>query len=318
MEDFRIYLPEDTVTNNLRQLSERLDFLSEQELAHLRELAWQAVSDSDPEELLSSLPDRRPPDFPVAGEVLSESRGMLTALHGMHRTRRALLFSREIRRLLSEEQSIPLSALLRENEPSEEAGPHRIAYQRSIYTDSAYLRLSPLLEDPRASYTHSFHAACEEVYNHLCDACILPLENSTDGQLSSFSRLIDRYDLKIAATCEISGGGAERSTRFALLRRSILPLFPVSGGSLRFECAVPQGETPGCTEILTAASLCGLSLLRVDTLPSREEPGALSSRLAFSVDGGDLESFLLYLSMELPHYTPVGLYPHLPNQQSRS
>ncbi len=311
MEDFRVYSPEDTVAANLHRTSERFDFLSEQEIAHLRELAYQIVSDSPPEELLASLPDHSPPQFPVSGETLTESRGMLSAWHGISHAKRALLLCREIRVLINQSHPLPLGAFF----PDGDVQPHqlsrRIVYQRSGYTDSAYLALSPLVEDARASYTHSFLSACEEVYNGLCYACILPLENSTDGRLHSFSRLIAQYDLKIAATCVLSGGAAGRSTRFALLRRSLLPTLSCKSAPMCFECTIPPGDGPAPSELFTAATLCGLRPLRVDTVPDPEHLAESSLHIAFDPANGDLEIFLYYLAMQAPHYIPVGLYPQL-------
>ena len=192
----------------------------------------------------------------------------------------------------------------------------RIVYQRSSYADSAYLRFAELLSSPRASYTHSFQGACEEVYNGLCEYCILPLENSSEGQLNTFSRLIDRYGLKIAATAEIVASDGLRSTRFALLRKNLLPILRYGKRNYFFEFSVPLSQSPSSAEILLSAQLCGLRLYRVDTR-SGQDPGRQSIiRYVFHAESNALTAFLLYLCMTAPHYEAAGIYPHLAAQST--
>ena len=65
-------------------------------------------------------------------------------------------------------------------------------------------------------------------------------------------------------------------------------------------------------ELLFAADFCRLTLLRSDT--RRTADGSATTRFVFGSVGGDLYTYLLYLAMEAPHHTPIGIYLHLANK----
>ncbi len=300
MKEFHVYSPTDIIAANLRESAERLGALREQEWAHLCELAEEIVQAESLPELLSSLPDHRP--------LIASSENALARLHA---TEQSVRLCMALSASLSAQKPFPIGAFFHDAEPPSPDAAQRIIYQKSSYTDEAYLVLSSRLVSPQASYAHSFHASCEAVYNGMCEYCILPVENSVEGALSTFSRLIDRYDLKIAASCEILGNATARSTRFALLRRRILPIIDAPDTPIFFECALPQGHTPEVSDLLCAAQMCGLRLYRIHSLPQTAGDAAFAAHPCFLTDHADLRSFLLYLAMEAPHYTPIGLYPHL-------
>ncbi len=308
MEELHVYSPEDVILSNLHELSDRLDILGEQELAHIRELAVELVNERDWSELLHALPDHRPPLLTPNDQTSPAARQALTWFHRTIQPQKCVLLCSEICRLLLQKRELPIGFFFPDTEEIAHDAVHRIIYQRSSYTDAAYLKLSSLIADPRAAYAHSFLSACEEVYNGFSEYCILPVENSSEGLLVSFSELIERYDLKIAASCDVESGG--RTTRFALLRRNLLPLLTDSTASTYFECAIPLGGSPEVADVLTAAQICGLRLYRIDSLPRSLPDARFSAHLSFLTDHGDLRTFLLYLSMDTPQYTPIGLYPH--------
>ena len=316
MNDFRVYSPEDIIAANLKENSERMDLLGEQALAHLCELAEEIATIEDLPELLASLPDHKPPSFSPDASIPARNRSTVDALHQSHRAIKSALLCRELRARLEKTRSLAPEHLLPDAEEIRDEGRGRIVYQKNAYTDSAYLCFSARLDAPRASYAHSFLSACEEVYNGLCEYCILPIENSAEGQLMSFARLTERYELKIAATCDVVGNDTGRVTRFALFRRSLLPHLCRGDGTEYFECALPQDGTPDVSDVLQAARFYGLRLSRIGTSPATDDSTAASVRLSFFTEGADLPSFLLYLAMEAPHYTPIGFYPHLSQKGS--
>ena len=302
MKDFHVYSPTDIITSNLREVTERFGALREQEWAHLCELAEELAQAESLEELLSALPDHRPP---AATEA--DSNPLLRGYASMQSVR----LCKALATRLTEQKPFPLGAFFADGEPLSADASQRIIYQKSSYTDEAYLVFSTLLPGAQAFYAHSFHASCEAVYNGECEYCILPVENSVEGELSAFSRLIDRYELKIAASCEILGNATARSTRFALLRRRMLPIMEATDATYFFECAIPQGYPPQVADLLTAAKACGLRLYRINSLPQSNADATFAAHPCFLTASADLHAFLLYLAMEAPHYTPIGLYPHL-------
>ena len=312
MEEFLAYSPEDVIAANLDEADRRMYHLCEQELAHLRELAAEIVDgNTHTPDFIASLPDHRPQSHPFDA-ILSENRPMLEHLQRIRGIWKSVLLCTEIDRRLDTQHRLSTEDFFEEAEESDPAARSRIIYQRNSYADSAYLRFAELLPLPRAVYTHSFGEVCEEVVRGSCEYCILPLENSTEGPLNSFARLIDRYELKIAATCDIPTADGSRITRFALLRRDMTDLPSPNGARRFFDFSLPVGEPPAPEAVLYAAACCGLVCNRIDSRAHRaEDEMQLTTHFSFSTDRGNLRTFLLYLSMEAPHYNAIGYYAHL-------
>lgn len=142
-------------------------------------------------------------------------------------------------------------------------------------------------------------AACDAVLDGDADYCILPLKNSRDGRLRSFYRMIDVYDLKIAAVGNV--GTDENVTKYALCGRSIAPLTP----SPRFiELSAPANGNEALL-ITEAAKETGLSISEISFTPS-ERDGEIYS-FVFTA-GKDFRPFILYMNIYHPHYTLMGMY----------
>ena len=301
MEEFQAYAPEDIILDNLVELRERNAQTQEQEQAHLRELAFQitnAISEGNPDvaALLAALPEHK---LPTANRT--------TVGDTARRARLAV----ELSRLISQSKETLIDTVFPIAPKRESPAAERICYQKNGYTDLAYQYFSSLLSEPRASYAHGFASVCEEVYNELSEYCILPIENSAEGRLNSFERLISEYDLKMTATCEIQTG-EDRSTRFALLRRSAVRLETAVKYPLFFECACELSQdSPSPTDVLVAAQECALTVQRAEITLSNKEAGNRHLRLCLAANADKLSAFLIYLAMEVPMANLIGLYPHL-------
>ncbi len=305
------YSPEDIIALNLRETAERSDHVCEQEIAHIRELAKEISAEIDAHaDLTESLPDRLPlPESSIAASALPENTQTLARLHQLHFRRQKALLCIEICKQLSQKRALTPDAFFADAEPLSPNARDRILYARSSYTDTAYLHFAPLLSEPRAAYTHSFGAACKDVYNGLCEFCILPVENSSEGVLNSFFRLMEQYELKIVATCDVTDPDARRTTRFALLRRNLTPLLQPQTPLQYFEYSIPQ-EAFSADLLLQTLTLCGMRLQSFAPLPVSEGKER-TIHVTVDVKDGDLAPFLLLLTVEAPQYNPLGLYSHL-------
>ncbi|MBR3893568.1 MAG: hypothetical protein IKJ35_00310 [Clostridia bacterium] len=317
MEEFRSYSPEDVISVNLRETAERMSLMREQEMAHLCEQAAQIVTDgSHSSDFIASLRDHRPPQFSF--DALPQNAEMLQKATEVQSVWQSIVLCREIRRRLESENALHPTLFFPEPDTPSEMARGRVIYQRNSYADSAYLLFARQIPSARALYTHSFSGVCEEVYRGNCEFCILPLENSTEGLLNSFARLIDRYELKIAATCDVPTTDSGRVTRFALLRRNLIPPASFDAEDLFFEFTAPLTPSPGVAALLGAAECCGLSLCRIDSrLRQSEEKSDPIAHVVLQVGAGDLSSFLLYLAMEAPHCDRVGIYFHINEHQQK-
>jgi hypothetical protein len=223
--------------------------------------------------------------------------------------------------------ALTAAKLLGHAEPMEAFARGNIAYQHSIYTDEAFLHFSRVLPTARAVYSDSFSGVCEQVFNGLCEYCILPLENTQDGKLVRFYHLIQKYELKIELTCRVTTSDNRHSTVFGLCRRGLSwPLLPMPHKDFCFEFLFwqePERVTLG--ELLTAASACSLSLVRVDCLPRSDEEILMGAgypfALSFDISAErsyepvspeqDFLAFLLYLAVHSPSALPLGIYQSL-------
>lgn len=308
MEQFRTYSPEDIILSNLEETSAAHTAIFEQELAHLAELAKELVSSNE-----DGLPDFHLPESGLTDdEILPQHREMLQKLQSLQWTQKKLLLVEEIRKKLGLDRFAIPNILDYGAERTEPAEDGRIIYQKSVFTDTAYLQFAKHLNAPRASYAQSFLEACENVYNGICRYCILPLENTSEGRMISFTKLIDRFGLKIVMTCDVLGNEGTGSTRFALLQRELhTPDKNDSYEGHYLEIAFHSEMTPTLAELLTAAQLCGLTLSKIHEFPTAEDPERVVYHTVFQIGDALLSTFLLYLAMEVHHHIPVGIYTHL-------
>ena len=310
MEEFQPYSPEEIILSNLEELFHRSMHISEQEIAHLRELADQIASDlSDGQAWLTSLPDHGlPMPEPDWMQKSAEFAPIASHLRRQISTRQSILLCMELKKYVPS-----LNRFWQDRFPSDrelsEFSQNRISYQKNNYTEQAFRCFSDWLGEARAAYAHSFSSVCEDVYNGISQYCILPIRNSSEGRLVSFARLIAQYDLKIAATCDVRVG-EDKITRFALLQRDFTPLSDGEQTAQFYECVCTLSDFPDAEDLLSAARLCGLKAEYVD-VQSSELPSQRVFHGVFRVENGDLLAFLLYLAMVLPTVNSIGHYPHL-------
>ena len=188
----------------------------------------------------------------------------------------------------------------------------RIAYMKNNYTESAFLKFSKAAANARSAYFQSFEDVCEEVYSGSCEFCILPIESSSEGRLNSFYSMIDRYELKIAATCMVDHHDSQRFTRFALLRKSLREITHLRTNSkdqiFEFKCTLQTEEASLLGDILSSSRACRLQLIRIDSLPLPYNDKMISFYVSMNVNGGDLLTFLAYLTLEIPQCELLGVY----------
>lgn len=304
--------------SNLELLEIRRDRVSESMLAVLSELCNAILQDAegDPDtvdSILLSLQGSPDGEESVSLPHVAAVNREWLSLANIHTGLYARLF---LYAMMEEKMPAPTGDSLPSPLPAMARG--RIAYMPAAFADKAYLRLSALVESPRAAATASFVDACEEVRSGLCEYCILPLENTHSGRLTVFTRLILRYDLQVVAVCDLENGAAEgQITRFALLRAAREGEFPAP---LRLPPAeeplylelIHYGDPAGLTALLAAAEFCGVRLCRVDTLPRFEEfdgeEGEATFACVFDVAGGNFPVLRRYLTLEASEDTLIGVY----------
>ncbi|MBQ1260196.1 MAG: hypothetical protein IIX97_08805 [Clostridia bacterium] len=196
------------------------------------------------------------------------------------------------------------------DESSDMRSSGKISYMRNKFTEKAFDKFTKFVYDAKIIHSDSFEDSCMDTYNGICEYCILPTENSSDGKLSAFYKLIKKYDLHIAASTEIHDG--DNVTTVSLVSRDIdLSKLEgrVKGCMLEFEVACT--DTSDIGGILTFAFHYGLKLVRIDSHNSGDE---VSFSLLLSADDvllKNIEILTFCLSSVYPSFNVIGLYKHI-------
>ena len=190
----------------------------------------------------------------------------------------------------------------------------RIACMRNSYTDTAYDIFSRQLKDPTVMYSTDFINVCEDVYYSRANLCILPIENSTDGNLVSFRNLINKYELKTVMTCSVDTT-YNNYTKFALLKKNIENIRLKSHARYHsfLEFSITMSNAKTLSALLKAAESYNLRLHKIDSVPVTYSENEYSYEIVIALNESefDLMCFICYLCLEMPQFTPVGLYKHI-------
>jgi hypothetical protein len=196
-----------------------------------------------------------------------------------------------------------------DDDASENLG--RVSYLKNKFTVSAFDRFSKHLPDAKSTYSDSFEDSCEDVYNGICDYCILPIGNSRDGTLSVFRNLIAKYDLHICMTVDVPDQSGTVTT-LALLSSTLSRPQEDTFSDYRFEFCVGTLTNDSICGILTSAERHGFSLISIASQSISESSPSL--QFTFSAKNATYEkfrSFVFCLSAIFPSFTVKGLYKHI-------
>jgi len=191
------------------------------------------------------------------------------------------------------------------------SGSHgRIALVRNRYNEEAFSIFERSVQSAKTEFFSSFSDACEEVFDNLCEFCILPVENTGDGRLFGFYSMIDRYELKICAVCELESETAPETIRYALVGKHLPRRIP-KNATWNFECYVSAEAEDFPYDIFRVAPIFEATPIKIDSLPILYDDRANRFYLTFQLPQHLAYAFDLYLSKEHPRYTAIGLYPLL-------
>ena len=190
------------------------------------------------------------------------------------------------------------------------AGLHgKVSLVRNNYNELAFARFSKIITRPKEIFSSSFVSVCEDVYDNRSEFCILPVENSQSGRLFGFYSMIDRYELKICAVCELEAEGeSEGSVKYALVGRSLPDRVP-KRSRWNFEFSVISEDGAAFFDIKRASEVFGARLVKIDSLPVEYDGGSQKYYFTFDLPWANIAAFDLFLSEEYARYTSVGAYP---------
>ena len=296
--------------DNIALYYEKEAALTERALANLRELAIYAAN--------AAQRDIKSGDFYVLGgqisaylpsmpEALSASESVLDESDSLVNAKLSLteaVYYAEFCKRATEElsQRVKLSPLLFTS--AVKIGGGRVAFTESNIIREAFEKFAKRANGLTAAYVSSFTDACEDTAAGLSQFCILPIENSAEGILTSIYSLIGRYELFIAGVCEITRDG--HSTKFALLCLDPCDII-IGKGQESITLRLYGDGDYLMSKVYLGASFFGVTAGGGVSVPLGYTDG-YASVCTFSGTPDTLFAFLLYLGVMKIGYTLVGVY----------
>ena len=311
----------ETVAHNLSVLRQRGASVSERRLAHISEAAKLLASELEDgisvfenDAFISAYRELARSAFESwgdNGDTPEENRERIVAVSAEDAVNSAIFLCSDICRLMRE-RGTPLKFFDFFPQNTDPVSGARIAYLRNPYSDTAFGIFSEVIKNPSVSLPRDFAGVCEEVYYGRCRYCILPVETSDEGALSGFRRLIAKYELCPVLSCSVSTANGTQTTRFSLFAKNMERITERKKGDgfmgqevFSFRLDAPTEASINKT--VKALNMYGLRILTVNSAPVAWDEGRYSFEFSAECDG-ELDAMLLYLTLEIPEYTPIGLY----------
>lgn len=167
-------------------------------------------------------------------------------------------------------------------------------------------RFSSLFQSTTPVFSESFAEACEHIVTQTSDFGILPIENSVDGALSVFYKMMDKYDLKICAICDVDDAETEMTTRLALVTKNLCAFEGCFPRYIEFSRVVSDEETQN--ELFYVAKVMGTRLRRLLSLPLSYRTNANVETLRFALEEENVVPFLIYLHIFCADINTLGFF----------
>ncbi len=280
-----------TLKGNLRECTEQMSKTAELGKYHMDEIAYLAIYGCDTEE-----------QFLAAYSDIKEGLGLEGAAG-------APLLACLCRSICAhaEKRGRKLSfSDFFDAEPSSDA---QVTYVKNAISDEAYRVFSEVLENASVTYAPSFVTACENVYYGRVQYCILPQENSDEGNLSGFMRLARKYELYPHYICTVRGESS--ATKLALLGREPCAAALGEQKGLRLRVSLYSPSCKSLAAVACAAGELGLTLVKTESAPLEWDGQRYAQSFVFSADGADVVPFLIYLALEVSDCSDKSVYYEL-------
>lgn len=185
-------------------------------------------------------------------------------------------------------------------------------YVKNILADEAYDVISEDFIDPRVKYSRDLQECARLVASGDTAYALLPFEERGGTRLNSVSELIWRYDLRVNTVTPVFGPDGTADMKYALVSRSFTVPVVTEGDDRYLEIRVSQRSKTPPSELLSVFSMLGHSVYRVNTETFR---AGGEDETFFSIvvrdDGESFTPILVYLTLFVTDYYPVGIYKNL-------
>ncbi len=278
------------ILENLSELKRRAEITAEQKSITLAQLADSLSRDSDSIE-----------------ELYSECVGTYVGASVFEK----LSVCRALCEIYSIKDASDIPALVDTSLPTVAGSHGKIALVRNLYNDMALARFSTVIPHSKPIYYSNFESSCEAVSSGTCEFTVLPIENTSDGKMFGFYSLMDSYELKIAAVCKIEAENPAKTIIYALVGRSTVSEVYTRTKTPQkiFEFSLSAYSGLENYDIFDAARLSSAKLRSISSIPLAYDTSITRVYYSFALENrADMCAFLLYLSLEFPSHTPIGLF----------
>lgn len=153
---------------------------------------------------------------------------------------------------------------------------------------------------------NSFSDVCDRAVNQASDFGIIPVENTMDGRLTAFYKMLDRYELKICAVCDVDDPEADMTTRLALVTKNVYVFEDARPCYLEFSYVKSEDDTK--SDLIGVAEAMGMSLTGLSFLPLSYRIGASVETMRLKLAKGNVLPFLIYLYAFCEDINMLGFY----------
>ena len=169
-----------------------------------------------------------------------------------------------------------------------------------------YESFSKLFSSVEKITVESFAEVCDTVANQTWTFGILPIENTIDGRLAAFYKMLDRNELKICAICDMEDSEADVVTRLALISKNLCAF----GGDFtrHVEFSLVVSDPTKRAELLGVVKKIGGVLNRLSSLPLSYRTNVSVDTMRVSFSNTTCLPFLIYLHLFCEDINILGFY----------
>ena len=315
MQGYGVFSVNDASLSNLNSIAKdesrnfelrlcELSFMAENVAAQLREVTLEQMDISGALALLAEEFDLG--EYNIPEDVIPEAMHCVRKFAADLNSSDKANFARLLREKLS-----AMDVIVTESDflPEFESG-ETFVYVKNALADEAFDVFSQEFSNPRIAYADSFKSACTAVADGKYGYCILPFEEKSSLRIPTISRLVSNLDLKIVAITPVFGFEGTADMKYALIGRSFVIPDCEENTDRYLEISVPKNSVK-ISELLSSAELFGLELYKIETeIESDSVEGAFYS-IIFKDGGNTFVDLLVYLSLFVDEYIPVGIYKNI-------
>lgn len=181
----------------------------------------------------------------------------------------------------------------------------KIAYWYSNgYAKDAFDTFSSCFASCTEIQVDSFTAVCEALTDDDTFG-IIPIINSNDGRLTSFYRLLDKYDLKISATCKIESSNEYDFTKFALVGKKLIDTDSAPVKHVEFSTV---GDV---SDYIYVSEMLGGKINEITSIPVSHGKGECLNYISVLLETSNIYALWWYLYIFSGETDFIGIYSEI-------